>query len=106
MIETNSGVVAVSRGGNLYSGGAYEGRFNVSPLPGKNSNRITRTYLPAAFHPNPKNILFVGLGSGSWVQVLAHDPDVETITVVEINPGFVDVVRRQPIVASLLKTQK
>lgn len=32
VIETNGGVVAVSRGGNLYSGGAYKGRFNVSPL--------------------------------------------------------------------------
>ena len=78
----------------------------MSATAGKDSNRITRAYLPAAFHPNPKDILFVGLGSGSWVQVLAHDPDVETITVVEINPGFMDVVRRQPIVASLLKTQK
>ena len=106
VIETNSSVVAVSRGGNLYSGGAYEGRFNVSPLPDKDSNRITRAYLPAAFHPNPIDILFVGLGSGSWVQVLAHDPDVETITVVEINPGFMDVVRRQPIVASLPKNPK
>jgi predicted membrane-bound spermidine synthase len=106
VIETNSGIVAISRSGNIYSGGAYEGRFNVNPLPGKDHNRVARAYLTAAFHPGPRDILLVGLGSGSWAQVLAHHPDVKTITVVEINPGFVRMVPRQPIVASLLDNPK
>ncbi len=104
--ETSSGVVTLSRSGNLYSGGAYEGRFNVSPLPGVDENRVIRAYLTAAFHPAPKDILFIGLGSGSWAQVLAHNPNVESITIVEINPGFIQAVRDRSAVASLLTNPK
>jgi spermidine synthase len=104
--ETSSGVVAVSQSGSLSSGGAYEGRFNVSPLPGKNTNRVTRAFLTAAFHPAPRDLLVVGLGSGSWVQVLANHQAVERITVIEINPAFVQAIAEQPVVASLLKNPK
>ncbi len=96
VIERREGVVTVSRSGTVYGGGSYEGITNVSPLPEKDENRVLRAYLVSAFHPQPRDILMVGLGSGSWLQVLASDPDVEHLTVVEINPGFVEAARRAP----------
>ncbi len=60
----------------------------------------------AAFHPDPESILMIGLGSGAWLQVLLNHPDVESVTVVEINPSYVEVVRRNPRVTSALQSPK
>ncbi|WP_437613650.1 hypothetical protein WMF20_12930 [Sorangium sp. So ce834] len=106
VIERREGVVTVSRSGTVYGGGSYEGIANVSPLPDKDENRVLRAYLVSAFHPQPRDILMIGLGSGSWLQVLANDPDVEHLTVIEINPGFVEAARRAPVVASALDNPK
>jgi SAM-dependent methyltransferase len=48
----------------------------------------------------------IGLSSGSWAQVIANNPEVETLTVVEINPGYVKLVAEEAEVASLLKNPK
>ncbi len=106
VIEGRSGVVTVTRHGTVYGGGSYEGIANVSPLPEEDENRVLRAYLVAAFHPHPREVLMVGLGSGSWLQVLANHPDVERLTVVEINPGFVEAVRQAPPLASALTHSK
>ena len=34
----------------------------------------------------------IGLSSGSWAQVIANDPDVASLTVVEINPGYLSLI--------------
>jgi spermidine synthase len=44
----------------------------------------------------------IGLGSGSWAQVVANQPHVEQLTVVEINPGYLKLIPQYPAVASLL----
>ena len=102
VIEGSGGVVTVTRDGTVYGGGSYEGIANVSPLPEDDENRVLRAYLLAAFHPHPREVLMIGLGSGSWLQVLANHPDIEHITVVELNAGFVEAVRRTPSLASAL----
>ena len=98
--ENRSGVITVSRSGTVYGDGAYDGQFNVDPLPGHDINRVIRAYAVPAFHPAPHDILMIGLGSGSWLQVLLNHPDARSVTVVEINPGYVEVVKNNPVVAS------
>ena len=48
----------------------------------------------------------IGLGSGSWAQVVANHPQVEELTVVEINPGYLKLIPGQPTVATLLRNPK
>ena len=48
----------------------------------------------------------VGLSSGSWAQVIANHPQVEHLTIVEINPGYLRLIREVPEVASLLQNPK
>jgi SAM-dependent methyltransferase len=48
----------------------------------------------------------VGLSSGSWAQVIANHPQVEHLTIVEINPGYLRLIRQNRDVASLLENPK
>jgi hypothetical protein len=50
--------------------------------------------------------MMIGLGSGSWAQVLARSGQVDHLTVVEINPGYQELVARHPDVASLIGDPK
>ncbi|MCZ6574478.1 MAG: methyltransferase domain-containing protein [Planctomycetota bacterium] len=104
VIENKSGVITVDEAGAVFGGGAYDGRFNVGLVD--DVNWIVRAYWLAGLDRNPKQVLVVGLGSGSWTQVVAHHPSVEHVTVVEINPGYLDLVRREPLVRSLLQNPK
>lgn len=106
IIENRSGVVTVTQDGIIYGNGSYDGQFNVDPHPVRDSNRVVRAYAVAAFHAAPRDILMIGLGSGSWLQVLVNHPDVESVTVVEINPGYVEAMRDSPVVASALDHPK
>ena len=106
LYEGRSGVVAVSASGTVYGGGSYDGQLNTSPLPDRDGNRVIRAYSIAAFHPDPKHVLMIGLGSGSWLQALANHPDLESVTVVEINSGYAELASRSPLVASALTHPK
>src|SRR5476649_179179 len=44
--------------------------------------------------------------TGSWAQVIASNPDVASLTVVEINPGYLALIARSPQVASVLSNPK
>jgi len=48
----------------------------------------------------------IGLASGSWGQVIANNPEVAHFTIVEINPGYIQLIRERPEVSSLLKIRK
>jgi predicted membrane-bound spermidine synthase len=48
----------------------------------------------------------IGLSSGSWAQVIANNPAVASLTVVEINPGYLRLIRDTPAVASVLRNPK
>jgi len=48
----------------------------------------------------------IGLSSGSWAQVLANNPKIEHLTVVEINPGYLRIIAKHPDVASVLTNPK
>ena len=91
LVENRAGVVAVTDAGTVFGGGVYDGKLNVGLV--RDSNMIYRAYALAGLHPNPRRVFMIGLGSGSWGQVIAHHPHLETLTIVEINPGYLEVLR-------------
>jgi len=104
LIESKGGVIAVSPDGIVFGGGVYDGRFNTSPL--RDTNWITRAYAIGSFHPHPRNVLMIGLSSGSWAQVVANHPQLQKMTIVEINPAYLRLIPQYPQVAGLLKNPK
>ena len=48
----------------------------------------------------------IGLATGAWAQVIAANPDVERLTIVEINPGYMRLIAKYPVVSSLLQNPK
>lgn len=105
VVETKSGVITVAQDGSVYGGGGYDGVVNTS-LEANDKNGILRAYVVGAIHPAPRELLMVGLASGSWAQVVANLPGVERMTIIEINPGYVEVVKKHPEVKSLLDNPK
>ncbi len=104
VVETKSGVIAVTQDGTVFGGGAYDGRLNTSIVHDRNG--IVRAYAIGAMHPDPKQVVMIGLSSGSWAQVIANNPHVEHLTVIEINPGYLGIIAKYPGVASILTNPK
>jgi len=104
IVENKSGVITVTADGSVYGGGSYDGGFNISLR--NDMNGIVRAYAFAGLHPRPREVLMIGLSSGSWAAVIADHPGVERLTIVEINPGYLELLPRYPIVSGLLKHPK
>jgi spermidine synthase len=112
LVENRSGVIAVYnedtalgyKAETVYGGGAYDGRFNTDIL--HDSNGLFRAYAITAMGPAARHILMIGLASGSWAQVIANDPELEDLTVVEINPGYLPLIAGHDDVKSLLNNPK
>jgi SAM-dependent methyltransferase len=104
VVETKSGVITVTEDNRIYGGGAYDGAFNTDPV--YDVNGIFRPYSLSLWHPQPRRVLMIGLSSGSWAQVVANHPQVESLTIVEINPGYLRLIPKYPAVAGLLNNPK
>jgi spermidine synthase len=104
VVESRSGTIGVIPNGIVFGGGIYDGRFNVDLMHDVNS--VIRPYALSALHPAPRRVLMIGLGSGSWAQVVANQPQLEEMTVVEINPGYLKLIPQFPSVESLLRNSK
>jgi spermidine synthase len=104
IVETKSGVITVTQDGTVFGGGIYDGRFNVDPM--HDTNGIVRAYALSSFHPSPKEVLMIGLSSGSWAEVIANHPQVEKLTIVEINPGYLRLIPLYSEVAGLIRNPK
>lgn len=104
VVQNRQGIIHVRSGGaagdQIFGGNTYDGHFNIDLR--QNDNGIHRAYFAATFHPAPRRVLVVGLSSGSWAKVIASFPGVERMDIVEINPGYVELVGRSPVVADLL----
>jgi len=104
VIENRSGIITVDTDGTVYGNGMYDGRFNTSLREDRNG--IVRPYALSLFHAAPREVLMIGLSSGSWAQVIANNAAVESLTVVEINRGYLDLITGEPEVASVLRNPK
>lgn len=108
VVENRHGIIHVLEGGAqgdiVFGGNAYDGRINTDYL--LDSNWISRVYLLAAVQPRPRRVLVLGMSAGSWTEVLSRFPGVERIDVLEINPGYVDIIRRYPAVRPILSNPR
>jgi spermidine synthase len=104
LVENRNGVIAVTGSGAVFGGGVYDGYFNTDPE--KDVNVVLRAYAVTGLHPAPKRMLMIGLASGSWGQIFANDPRVSRFDIVEINPGYLQLIPQYPMVRSLLQNPK
>ena len=86
-MENRSGIVTVDTDGTVFGNGMYDGKFNTDLKTDRNG--IVRPYALSLFHAEPRDVLMIGLSSGSWAQVIASNPAVASLTVIEINPGYI-----------------
>ena len=100
LVENRSGVIGVMHDGAVYGSGVYDGHYNTD-LRQARVDLIHRAFALGLFHDAPRRVLMIGLSSGSWVSVVANHPDVERVTVVEINPGYVGLLSHHPVVSNL-----
>ena len=103
-VENRNGVICVTADGAVFGGGVYDGHFNTNPA--RDVNMILRAYALTGLHPAPKRMLMIGLASGSWAQVFANDPRMSHFDIVEINPGYLELIPQYPQVRSLLQNPK
>jgi spermidine synthase len=104
VVENRNGIVAVTADDAVFGGGVYDGHFNIDPANDKNF--VIRAYVLSLFHAHPKRAFMLGLASGSWAQVIANNPEVESLDIVEINPGYLPLIAQYPEVRSLLHNPK
>jgi spermidine synthase len=104
IVENRNGVVVVTKQGAVFGGGVYDGYFNVDPLADK--NLIVRAFALGSFKSEPRNVLEIGLSSGSWAQVLVSHPDVQSLEIVEINSAYLQLIAQYPMVSSVLHNPK
>ena len=88
----------------VYGSNVYDGKFNTSLF--HNTNGIDRAYFLTTVKPNAKAALVIGLSTGSWAKVLNSMPHLEKITIVEINPDYIDLIKSEPMVADLLQDNR
>lgn len=103
-VENRNGMIGVARDGAVFGGGVYDGYLSVDPT--NDVNLVVRAYLLSAFCPAPKRILVIGLASGAWGQILANHPEAEALDAVEINPGYLEIIPRYPVVQSFVQNPK
>jgi predicted membrane-bound spermidine synthase len=103
VVETRSGVVTVDADGAIFGGGVYDG-WMYADL--HDNPQIRRPLSISYLHPDPKEVLMIGMSGGSWTEIIANHPQVQKVVCIEINPGYVEVIRRYPQVAPLLSNPK
>ena len=104
VVENRNGVITVTQDDAVFGGGVYDGHFNIDPANDKNF--VIRAYALSLMHPHPKRAFMLGLASGSWAQIVANNPEVESLDIVEINPGYLRLIAEYPEVRSLLHNPK
>lgn len=100
-LENRAGVINITSAARVFGGGAHDGYARVD-LRGDDPNLLVRIAALPAVHQPPRRVLMIGLSMGAWAQVIANMPGVESVTIVEINPGYLRLIPEYPDVASVL----
>ncbi len=105
VVENRHGIVTLVAGPGgddlVYGGNVYDGRTNVDLQ--RNTNGLERPLLAMVLHPQPRRVLIVGQSIGSWLVLVRAFPHVESIDVVEINPGYLKAAQAYPPQAEALR---
>src|SRR5262249_1213069 len=104
LVENKSGVIAVDADHVVYGGGMYDGLISIDLIDDRNF--LFRPISMALFHSRPREVLMIGLATGAWAQIVVNNPMVEKLTIIEINPGYLGLIAKYPIVNQLLKNPK
>jgi spermidine synthase len=103
VVENRSGVITVDADAAIFGGGAFDGWIETDPHV---TDAVAHAFALSFYHPDPQEVLIVGMSGGAWSQVIANHPQVRKVTVIEINPGYAEVMRRYPVVAPALTNPK
>lgn len=109
MVENQYGIATVYTGpyfkfkdNHVVTGNnAYDGSTNLNPA--HNFNGINRVIIMSALVDQPKHVLVIGLSIGSWLTMVTTFPGVESIDVIEINPGYLELIKDYPQQQAALK---
>jgi predicted membrane-bound spermidine synthase len=105
VVESRHGVITVTPTNLLvYGNGEIDGQIKTRLTPP--GDWLIRPYFISALHPNPREVLVIGMSSGAWTQILANHVQVERVTVVEISHGYLKLIQEYPQVSSLLTNPK
>ncbi len=108
IIQNRHGIISVieEKEGDdvVIGGGLYDGRINYTLS--HNRNMIDRAYAVLALKPDADTILEIGLSSGSWTNVLAFNKNLKLLDVVEINPGYIQLIKQYPSHIGILNNPK
>jgi len=103
VIESRHGVITIENNRVIYGNGIYDGMIETNPRKG---GGLIRPFFISAVHAAPRDVLVIGMSGGAWTKILAHNPDVERITVVEISEGYLKLIANHPEVADVLTDPK
>ena len=88
----------------VFGNNAYDGRVNTNIFT--DTNGIARSYLLTTMNTDLRNVLVVGMSTGAWTEVLRRNPNIDKITVVEINPQYVELIKKHPVLSGILKDKR
>jgi len=105
VLENRHGIITIFAGPGgddiVYGGNVYDGRTNLDPV--RNTNGLDRPLLMSTLHSQPRRVLMAGLSIGTWLALIREFPGVETIDVIEINPGYIEAAAAYPRHAAALR---
>ncbi len=103
IVETRSGVVTVDQDAAIFGGGVFDGWVDTDI---HETETVIEPLSVSLFHPDPKDVLEVGMSGGAWSEIISNHPQVVKQVIIEINPGYLEVVRRYPQVSPFLQNPK
>lgn len=104
LIENNYGTISVDKNNAVYGNGIYDGNTEINLINDKSA--IYRAVMLPYFKNDISNVLLIGLSCGSWAKVLADNPLIKKLTVIEINPGYVSLIKHLSKQKGILKNKK
>lgn len=103
-VENRHGVINIEAskegGDTILGGGIFDGKFGTDIAD--DHSRIDRAYMFASFHPHPQEVLEIGLSGGAWAKIMLTNDIISKMDVVEINPGYMQLIKKYDHVKDLL----